>query len=102
MSMTAPAPITSPADQLRSDDRIADLAELSRNARVKRARLHRKLQLVRNSEDTLGNKVSRLQSVIPGSRLGTVNGVEDRQPRSRRWVLAMLSIEIILFYFVLR
>jgi hypothetical protein len=96
ISVTAPAPITSPADQLRSDRRVADLGELSRAARVERAKLQRKLQPVRNPGDSLGNKVSQPQSGVAS------HGVRDGRSKSRRWMFAVLFIEIILFYFVLR
>jgi len=96
ISVTAPAPITSPAEQLRSDERVADLGELSRVARVERARLQRKLQLVRNPGDSLGHKVSQPQSGVAR------HGVQDGRSKSRRWMFTVLFVEIILFYFVLR
>lgn len=96
LSVTAPAPITSPAEQLRSDERVADLGELSRVARVERGRLQRKIQLVRNPGDSLGHKVSQPQSGVASHR------VQDGRSKSRRWMFAVLFIEIILFYFVLR
>ena len=90
----APAP-TSAADQLRTDDRIADLAGLSRAARAERAKLRRKLQSVHNSEDALKHQ--------QGSRSGaTTDGAQGSRPRRRRWWITILSIEIILFYFVVR
>lgn len=99
MSMTVPTPLMSLADQVRSNDKIADLNEVSKSARTERAKIQRSLQLARNSADSADTgKFARLQRAIRGSPS------PSRGPKSRfrRWAFVAIILQAVIFFLLLR
>jgi hypothetical protein len=86
MSITAPIPLTSLADQLKHKDKIASLSSQSRVARTERARLQRVLQL--GPDAAIRSKSGEVSSTP--------------RPSRSRWFLFLLFAELAVFYIVLR
>ena len=97
--MTPPRPLTSLADQLKNKADVADLKDLSRVARLERAKLQRQLQLVRSGEDALNTKIAHLRSTVQASRTAVNSNAMRLWPR---WIWAILIVEIFVFWIVLR
>jgi hypothetical protein len=83
---------------LKNKANVADLKDLSRVARMERAKLQRQLQLVRNGEDTLNTKIANLRSTVQASHAVAKSNVRLWP----RWIWAILLIEAIVFWIVLR
>lgn len=106
MSMTVPTPIMSLADQLKSDEKIADLNDMSHAARAERAKIQRQLQLARDAEESSRgstSKLARLRRAIKGSHPSTADG-DSQSPSSHfgRWALVALLLQALVFFFLLR
>lgn len=92
MTISVPTPITSLSEQLANKARLIDLTSLSRTARIERAKLQRKVQLVLNGEDALTEKIERLREAVRTSKALASTTSQHAPSRWPRWVWPLLFL----------